>query len=60
MSCPICAGTISDKYKPFCSKWCAEEDLGKWLKGSYRIPVNDLEEIEENEKEAQEARTFIN
>ena len=60
MSCPICAGTISDKYKPFSSKRCAEEDLGKWLKGSYRIPVNDLEEIEENEKEAQEARTFIN
>ena len=60
MSCPICAGTISKKYKPFCSKRCAEEDLGKWLKGSYRIPVNDLEEIEENEKEAQEARTFIN
>ena len=60
MSCPICAGTISDKYKPFCSKRCAEEDLGKWLKGSYRIPVNGLEEIEENEKEAREARTFIN
>ena len=60
MSCPICAGTISGKYKPFCSKRCAEEDLGKWLHGSYRIPVNDLEEIDENEKDVQEARTFIN
>ena len=50
MSCPICAGTISDKYKPFCSKRSSEEDLGNWLKGSNRIPVNDLEEIEENVK----------
>ena len=60
MNCPICAGIISEKYKPFCSKRCAEEDLGKWLKGSYRIPVNELDENEEIEKDNEDDKTFIN
>ena len=57
---PICARITSEKYKPFCSKRCAEEDLGKWLTGSYRIPINELEENEEIEKDNQDDKTFIN
>jgi endogenous inhibitor of DNA gyrase (YacG/DUF329 family) len=26
------------EYRPFCSKHCADVDLGNWLKGDYAIP----------------------
>ena len=37
MSCPICAKACDAKYRPFCSRRCADVDLGKWLTGSYAI-----------------------
>lgn len=46
MSCPICEKNSDPKYRPFCSKRCADVDLGRWLKGSYAIPSNDPEDIE--------------
>lgn len=39
MSCPICKKQPEPKYRPFCSKRCADIDLGKWLTGSYAIPA---------------------
>ena len=40
--CPICqVETVSD-YRPFCSKRCADVDLGRWLSGSYVIPETDV------------------
>ncbi|MDX2263559.1 MAG: DNA gyrase inhibitor YacG [Hyphomicrobiales bacterium] len=37
--CPICRERApADQYKPFCSKRCADIDLGRWLTGSYVIP----------------------
>ncbi|MEO8529750.1 MAG: DNA gyrase inhibitor YacG [Deltaproteobacteria bacterium] len=45
--CPICAKDSDPKYRPFCSKRCADVDLGKWLTGSYRIPVEPSEDDEE-------------
>ncbi len=44
MSCPICKKQTDDKYRPFCSKRCADIDLGKWLTGSYAIPAADTDE----------------
>lgn len=35
--CPICAREPDAKFRPFCSKRCADIDLGKWLTGSYVI-----------------------
>ncbi len=43
MTCPICRKETDPKYRPFCSKRCADIDLGRWLKGSYVIP-GDAEE----------------
>jgi endogenous inhibitor of DNA gyrase (YacG/DUF329 family) len=37
--CPICGKPRDDGYRPFCSKRCADVDLGRWLKGNYAIPV---------------------
>ena len=39
MTCPICAKTTDPEYRPFCSRRCADIDLGKWLTERYSIPV---------------------
>ncbi len=45
MSCPICEKDAEPKYRPFCSRRCADVDLGKWLTGAYSVPmVEDSEE----------------
>jgi uncharacterized protein len=41
MSCPTCGKPADAKYRPFCSRRCADVDLGRWLNESYRVPVED-------------------
>ena len=36
--CPLCGKPQDAKFRPFCSKRCADLDLGRWLKGEYSIP----------------------
>ena len=36
--CPICGKPRSEDYRPFCSKHCADVDLGRWLGGRYVVP----------------------
>jgi len=36
--CPICGKPAVQDYRPFCSKACADEDLGRWLGGRYVVP----------------------
>ena len=51
--CPICGKMTDDAhYRPFCSKRCADIDLGRWMTGAYSVPVvemdeKDLEELED-------------
>ena len=47
MTCPICDKTSDPAFRPFCSKRCADIDLGKWLKGDYAVPSHEPEDIEE-------------
>ncbi|MBR9653081.1 DNA gyrase inhibitor YacG [Thalassovita aquimarina] len=47
MSCPICSEKTDPKFRPFCSKRCADIDLGRWMSGKYAIPSEDPEDIEE-------------
>ncbi|MBR1605005.1 MAG: DNA gyrase inhibitor YacG [Alphaproteobacteria bacterium] len=54
--CPICHKVVvENRYKPFCSKRCADVDLGRWLDGSYAVPAQELDErdYEELEKSLQ-------
>ncbi|HKD48057.1 MAG TPA: DNA gyrase inhibitor YacG [Rhizomicrobium sp.] len=37
-TCPICGKPKEARFTPFCSRRCAQIDLGRWLKGSYVIP----------------------
>jgi hypothetical protein len=39
--CPICKRPAVVKHRPFCSARCADIDLGRWLKESYRIPTRE-------------------
>ena len=41
--CLMCKKDVADAFKPFCSKRCADIDLGRWLKGAYAIPGQDGE-----------------
>lgn len=54
MICPICSNESVDKFRPFCSKRCADVDLGRWMTGSYALPSqdpdNEAELVEELEK----------
>jgi endogenous inhibitor of DNA gyrase (YacG/DUF329 family) len=36
--CPICSRSSDAKYRPFCSRRCADVDLSRWLSGAYAIP----------------------
>ncbi len=36
--CALCAKRVTPDYRPFCSKRCADIDLGRWLKGQYAVP----------------------
>ncbi|MEJ6391931.1 DNA gyrase inhibitor YacG [Gymnodinialimonas sp. 2305UL16-5] len=56
MSCPICTKVADQKYRPFCSRRCADVDLARWLNGSYAVPSSDPEDIERAAEEtAQQA-----
>ena len=55
MSCPICKAKTDARYRPFCSKRCADLDLGRWLSGSYAIPSEDPEDIEQAQAETEAA-----
>jgi endogenous inhibitor of DNA gyrase (YacG/DUF329 family) len=44
MACPICARPQEPRYRPFCSRRCADVDLARWLKGTYAIPVDPADD----------------
>ena len=46
MTCPVCEKPSVDRYRPFCSRRCADVDLGRWLNGSYAIPAEDPPDAE--------------
>jgi len=44
--CPICNALAVHRFRPFCSQRCADIDLGRWVKGNYRIPTEEAPEGE--------------
>ena len=39
--CPICGKPAAARHQPFCSQRCANIDLGRWLKGNYRVETEE-------------------
>ena len=41
VDCPTCGAkvewTAANKYRPFCSERCRNEDLARWAEGRYRV-----------------------
>ncbi|MFN0115284.1 MAG: DNA gyrase inhibitor YacG [Paracoccaceae bacterium] len=54
MTCPICKRPADMRYRPFCSRRCADVDLGRWLTGSYVVPGDTLEGPRARDPEAEE------
>ena len=50
-SCPICRKPVVDKFRPFCSKRCADVDLNRWFKGVYALPVTETDDEDGDEAE---------
>ena len=48
--CPICGKQSVLEYQPFCSKKCADIDLGRWLKGTYVVHTNEVPGPEDTEQ----------
>ena len=39
-NCPICkSAETAAKFRPFCSKRCADVDLHRWMGGQYAVPA---------------------
>ncbi|MAN56340.1 MAG: DNA gyrase inhibitor YacG [Paracoccus sp. (in: a-proteobacteria)] len=51
MACPICSRESVAKYRPFCSRRCADVDLAHWLRGDYVIPGAPLDDLASDEGE---------
>lgn len=49
--CPICKKETVFKFRPFCSKRCADIDLAKWFRGDYRIEGEEKEEEKSDKDE---------
>lgn len=55
--CPECRNPSTPKYRPFCSKRCADIDLGRWLNGGYVIAGGNTDADEDGEGAVQEPLT---
>ena len=45
--CISCGAPMEIAYRPFCSKRCADLDLGRWFREDYRIPAEEPPEGDE-------------
>ncbi len=45
--CPICKKPADPAFRPFCSKRCADVDLGRWLTGRYVVSGEDGDAAED-------------
>lgn len=50
--CPICGKATDARYRPFCSRRCADVDLQRWLTGAYAVPTQEDEGVAEPDSEA--------
>jgi uncharacterized protein len=55
--CPICTAPTEAKFRPFCSRRCADVDLSRWLRGGYAIAGRaDVDEDGDDSTAANQAR----
>lgn len=42
-TCAICSKPMTEEYRPFCSRRCADVDLQRWFTGAYAVPSSEDE-----------------
>ena len=42
--CPQCGADSIKPHTPFCSRRCAQLDLGAWLNEDYRVPAHEAQD----------------
>jgi endogenous inhibitor of DNA gyrase (YacG/DUF329 family) len=48
--CVLCRRhPVDDRWRPFCSERCRNEDLARWADGRYRAPGEPLAQPESND-----------
>lgn len=47
--CPICRKEARPEFRPFCSRRCADIDLGRWFSEQYAVPAEPVERDEKEE-----------
>ncbi|MDQ7247768.1 DNA gyrase inhibitor YacG [Dongia sedimenti] len=45
--CPNCGKPVVVEFRPFCSARCKQVDLNRWFSESYRVPVGNVDEDED-------------
>lgn len=45
--CPMCGKLTDQKFRPFCSRRCSNLDLGNWLGETYRMPTDEVPDMDE-------------
>ncbi len=51
-TCPICHRTTVPEFRPFCSRRCADVDLGRWITGQYVVPGSESDDDEAADDES--------
>jgi endogenous inhibitor of DNA gyrase (YacG/DUF329 family) len=44
--CPICRKPAVERFRPFCSRRCADVDLNRWLSDVYAVPAAEQDDPE--------------
>lgn len=47
--CSICKAPVEPRFRPFCSRRCAEVDLARWVTGAYAIPGGNADADEDGD-----------
>jgi endogenous inhibitor of DNA gyrase (YacG/DUF329 family) len=62
VKCPTCGKETpfqGNPFRPFCSERCRLLDLGNWVSGTYRVPVQTPEEDEDGASKQSEGPTEV-
>jgi endogenous inhibitor of DNA gyrase (YacG/DUF329 family) len=50
--CVVCrTHPVDPRWRPFCSERCRNEDLARWVEGTYRVAGEPVPEAPEREEE---------
>lgn len=44
LACAICGAAPTVRFRPFCSRRCADIDLNRWFTGQYATPVVETDD----------------